>query len=53
MSLNIASEALLHDSLLRGEPPPNLMLEVPAFMAGDPASTEPRWRRCTRAATRC
>ena len=33
--LNLASEALLHDSLA-GAPPLNLMLEVPAFMAADP-----------------
>jgi c-di-GMP phosphodiesterase len=39
VSLNVASETLLHD-LLRAQPSANLMLEVPAFMAGDPAHTE-------------
>jgi EAL and modified HD-GYP domain-containing signal transduction protein len=39
VSLNVASETLLHD-LLRARPSANLMLEVPAFMAGDPAHTE-------------
>jgi len=33
--LNLASEALLRDSLA-GAPPLNFALEVPAFMAGDP-----------------
>jgi EAL and modified HD-GYP domain-containing signal transduction protein len=33
--LNLASEALLHDSLA-GAPPLNFALEVPAFMAADP-----------------
>ena len=36
VSLNVLSESLLHD-LLRAQPSPNLMLEVPAFMACDPA----------------
>lgn len=36
VSLNIASETLLQD-LLAAQPPANLMVEVPAFMAGDPA----------------
>jgi EAL and modified HD-GYP domain-containing signal transduction protein len=36
VSLNIVGEALL-DALLRSELPLNLMLEVPAFMASDPA----------------
>jgi len=40
VSLNIVSEALLQD-LLRTQPSTNLMVEVPAFMAGDPANTEP------------
>jgi c-di-GMP phosphodiesterase len=39
VSLNIASESLLHD-LLRTSPTPNLMVEVPAFMAADEAHTE-------------
>jgi c-di-GMP phosphodiesterase len=39
VSLNVASETLLHD-LLRAQPSANLMLEVPAFMASDPAHTE-------------
>ncbi len=38
-SLNIAGERLLLD-LLRAEPSANLMVEVPAFMAADPANTE-------------
>ena len=36
VSLNILSESLLGD-LLRGPVPANLMLEVPSFMASDPA----------------
>ena len=32
--LNITSETLLHAAML-GAPPANVMLEVPAFMAGD------------------
>lgn len=36
VSLNVVSETLLHD-LLRAQPSANLMLEVPAFMACDPA----------------
>ncbi|MBK6866040.1 MAG: HDOD domain-containing protein [Ideonella sp.] len=36
VSLNIASERLLAD-LLRAPPSVNLMIEVPSFMAGDPA----------------
>ena len=40
VSLNIVSETLLQD-LLRTQPSTNLMVEVPAFMAGDPANTEP------------
>lgn len=38
VSLNIASEALLQAVLAAG-PPLNLMLEIPAFMACDPANT--------------
>ncbi len=34
LSLNIASEAML-DAMLELRPPPHIMLEVPAFMAGD------------------
>jgi len=36
VSLNVVSETLLHD-LLQAQPSANLMLEVPAFMACDPA----------------
>ena len=36
VSLNVVSETLLQD-LLRADPSANLMLEVPAFMASDPA----------------
>ncbi len=36
VSLNVASETLLQD-LLRAWPSPNIMLEIPAFMACDPA----------------
>ena len=36
LSLNIASEGLLA-AVLQAGPPPNLMLEVPAFLAADPA----------------
>lgn len=36
-SLNVLSESLLQD-LLRAAPSPNLMVEVPAFMAVDPAN---------------
>jgi EAL and modified HD-GYP domain-containing signal transduction protein len=39
VSLNLVGEALL-DALLRSELPLNLMLEVPAFMASDPAHAE-------------
>ncbi len=35
VSLNIAGEVLLHD-VLAARPGPHLMVEVPAFMAGDP-----------------
>ena len=37
VSLNVASESLLQD-LLRARPSANLMIEVPAFMAADPAN---------------
>ena len=37
-SLNVLSESLLQD-LLRARPSPNLMVEVPAFMAVDPANS--------------
>jgi c-di-GMP phosphodiesterase len=36
VSLNIAGEALLH-AVMAVQPPPHLMLEVPAFIACDPA----------------
>lgn len=39
VSLNVTSEALLQD-LLRSTPSHNLMVEVPAFMAANPANTE-------------
>ena len=39
ISLNIASETLLRD-LLRARPPPNLMVEIPSFMAVDPAHSD-------------
>ena len=39
ISLNIVGEALLQ-GMMRAVLPINLMLEVPAFMAGDPACTE-------------
>ncbi|MGH8795892.1 MAG: EAL and HDOD domain-containing protein [Caldimonas sp.] len=38
VSLNIVSESLLQD-LLQAQPSSNLMIEVPAFMAADPAYT--------------
>ena len=37
VSLNVASETLLQD-LLKAEPATNVMIEVPAFMAGDEAN---------------
>lgn len=37
--LNVASETLLQD-LMRAEPNANMMVEVPAFMAADPANSE-------------
>ncbi|MEO7337216.1 MAG: HDOD domain-containing protein [Caldimonas sp.] len=39
VSLNIVSESLLQD-LLQAQPSTNLMVEVPAFMASDPANSE-------------
>ena len=39
VSLNVVSESLLQD-LLRAQPSPNLMVELPAFMASDPANVE-------------
>jgi c-di-GMP phosphodiesterase len=36
-SLNVVSESLLQD-LMRASPSPNLMVEVPAFMAVDPSN---------------
>jgi len=39
VSLNIASESLLQD-LMKAEPSTNVMVEVPAFMAADPANSE-------------
>ncbi len=38
VSLNVASESLLQD-LMQAQPAPNVMVEVPAFMACDPANT--------------
>ena len=38
LSLNLVSEALLQ-AMMRAAPPLNFMLEVPAFMASDPACT--------------
>lgn len=38
VSLNVLSESLLHD-LLEAQPSANVMIEVPAFMAGDEAHT--------------
>ena len=39
VSLNVVSESLLHD-LLQAQPSVNLMVEVPAFMAADPANID-------------
>lgn len=39
LALNVASETLLHDLML-AQPAANVMVEVPAFMAADPAHTE-------------
>jgi EAL and modified HD-GYP domain-containing signal transduction protein len=39
VSLNVASETLLVD-LMAARPAPNVMIEVPAFMAGDAANAE-------------
>jgi c-di-GMP phosphodiesterase len=38
VSLNVASETALHD-LVQLQPAPNVMVEVPAFMACDPANS--------------
>jgi c-di-GMP phosphodiesterase len=38
VSLNVASESLLQD-LMKAQPSPNVMVEIPAFMACDPANT--------------
>ncbi|HEX6707095.1 MAG TPA: HDOD domain-containing protein [Albitalea sp.] len=40
VSLNVASESLLSD-LMKTELATNVMIEVPAFMAGDPVNVEP------------
>ena len=40
VALNVANEALLH-ALMEMGPPPHFMIEVPAFMASDPAHAEP------------
>jgi EAL and modified HD-GYP domain-containing signal transduction protein len=50
VSLNIISESLLQD-LLRTQPSTNLMVEVPAFMACDPANVEPIRRLATAGST--
>ncbi|QTN24469.1 HDOD domain-containing protein [Rhizobacter sp. AJA081-3] len=39
VSLNVASESLLQD-LMQAQPAPNVMVEIPAFMACDPANTD-------------
>ena len=39
VSLNVLNEGLLVD-LLKASPSPNLMIEVPSFMASDPANVE-------------
>ena len=39
VSLNVASESLLHD-LLKAQPSANVMVEVPAFMAAEPDNVE-------------
>ena len=38
VSLNVASESLLQD-LMKAQPAPNVMVEIPAFMACDPTNT--------------
>jgi EAL and modified HD-GYP domain-containing signal transduction protein len=38
VSLNVASESLLQD-LMQAQPAPNVMVEIPAFMACDPFNT--------------
>ena len=52
VSLNVVSESLVHD-LLQASPTANLMVEVPNFMASDPANVEALHRGCTAPATRC
>jgi EAL and modified HD-GYP domain-containing signal transduction protein len=39
VSLNVASESLLQD-LMKAPPTPNVMIEIPAFMAGEPDNVE-------------
>jgi c-di-GMP phosphodiesterase len=39
VSLNVASESLLHD-LLKAQPSANVMVEVPAFMAAEPDNVQ-------------
>jgi EAL and modified HD-GYP domain-containing signal transduction protein len=39
VSLNVVSETLLHD-LLQAQPASNVMIEIPAFMASEPANVE-------------
>jgi EAL and modified HD-GYP domain-containing signal transduction protein len=39
VSLNVASESLLQD-LIKAEPSTNIMIEVPSFMATEPANSE-------------
>ena len=51
VSLNVVSETLLQD-LLRAQPSANLMLEVPSFMACNPALSE-AIRASTAVAIRC
>jgi EAL and modified HD-GYP domain-containing signal transduction protein len=50
VSLNVASETLLQD-LLRAWPSPNVMLEIPAFMACDPAHSQAIMALCGRGNT--
>lgn len=40
VSLNVAHEAMLR-AFMQAAPPPQFMVEVPAFMASDPANAEP------------
>jgi EAL and modified HD-GYP domain-containing signal transduction protein len=39
VSLNVVSESLLHD-LMQAEPSTNVWIEIPAFMASDPANAD-------------